>query len=111
MTNIYILSKSYHEFFLFFCSLFIGGQKKCNIKMWSPCKHTHTHTRKQTRVLNTHEMPYFVSYSCIKCWRCMCFLSFADDVIVLEINVFEMMRRRREEQFLKVRKGSGDAPE
>lgn len=40
----------------------------------------------------------------------MCFLSFADDVIVLEINVFEMMRRR-EEQFLKVRKGSGDAPE
>lgn len=28
MTNIYILSKSYHDFMFVFCSLFIGGQKK-----------------------------------------------------------------------------------
>lgn len=54
--------------------------------------HTHPHTRKHvlTCDMNTqhNEMPYFVSYSCIKCWRCMCFLSFADDVTVTEINVF-----------------------
>ena len=44
MTNIYILSKSYHNFMFVFCSLFIGGQEttfKCGCYV-----HTHTHMQK-----------------------------------------------------------------
>lgn len=64
MTNIYILSKSYHDFMFVFCSLFIGRQKKNNIKMWLLCtrintytqSHTYTHTQKDALTLNTrHE--------------------------------------------------------
>lgn len=39
-------------------------------------------------------MPYFVSYSCIKCWRCMCFLSFANDVTNV-CKMEEITTRRR----------------
>lgn len=43
MTNIYILSKNYHD--LVFCSLFIGGQKNINVvAMYTRNTHTHTYT-------------------------------------------------------------------
>lgn len=50
MTNIYILSKSYHDFMFVFCSLFIGGQKKT---MWLLCTHALTHT--STCINTQHE--------------------------------------------------------
>lgn len=58
MTNIYILSKRYHVFFfVFFGSLFIGGQK-----LLPHC--CYVHVRKRTFKPKTNpqlnEMPYFV---------------------------------------------------
>lgn len=47
------------------------------------------------------EMPYFVSYSCIKCWRCMCFFKLCrwcncnGDTCVCEMEITMMRRRRR----------------
>lgn len=53
MTNIYILSKSYHELMFVFCSLFIGRQKGQYVYM---CRHTlsHTHRHTLTRNMNTN---------------------------------------------------------
>lgn len=67
MTNIYILSKSYHDFMFVFCCLFIGGQKN-NIKKWSLCKHTHTctHAHKHVFTLNMrHE--YSTQWNALFC--------------------------------------------
>lgn len=57
MTNIYILSKKYHDFFFFFCSLFIGGQK-----ILPRCCYVHMRKRTLTLKMNPqlNEMPYFV---------------------------------------------------
>lgn len=48
MTNIYILSKSYHDFV--FCSLFIGRQKE---KQCGCYVHVHKYTHKNVLTLKT----------------------------------------------------------
>lgn len=60
MTNIYILSKSYHELMFVFCSLFIGRQKGQYVYM---CRHTLSHT--QTHTNTQHEHEYSTQTKCL----------------------------------------------